>query len=302
MKVRLTLTMLHDLAVQEIGFCIGIHWRSVTGSCVPPGMISARCRLAYVLFSGFAPAERFHTLLARQQADRLPRSHIRHVLLTHGTRTITGVAVVAVVSPDRDDAEGFQRAPVHRRQPGYQRFFQAQAARNRPPSAWWDEHDDTDGLHEARFTNEPEPQAFSASDDIGLEILLDQLEAAYDAKLWWYGTPGRMTKYPPKLGSVRELFAYARKQELTPEESARRNRERQRDQWLTEQHARDQQRQQALDADHAEVAAALHTPRPGAAHAADQDWLTTEQTLRARKGLRVVYRDAAGRPRRRRSA
>jgi hypothetical protein len=103
-------------------------------------------------------------------------------------------------------------------------------------------------------------------------------------------------------GSVRELFAYARRQELDPEEFARRNREKQAERWLSEQRTRDRQRQQELDADHAEVAAALHTPRPGVARAADEDWLVTEEALKARKGLRVVYRDAAPRPRWRRSA
>jgi septal ring factor EnvC (AmiA/AmiB activator) len=106
----------------------------------------------------------------------------------------------------------------------------------------------------------------------------------------------------PKLGSVRELFAYARKQELSPEEFARRNKERQAEQWLNEQHQRDRKRLQELDADQAEIAAALHTARPGTAHSADEDWLATEEGLRACKGLRVVYRDAAPQPRRRRSA
>lgn len=138
--------------------------------------------------------------------------------------------------------------------------------------------------------------------DEALERTLDRLEAAYDEKLWWYGAPGRRTKYPPQLGSVRELFAYARKQELSTEEFARRNGEQQAERWLAAERQRERRHQQALDADQAEVAAALRIPRPGIAHEADQDWLATEEVLKARKGLRVVYRDAAPRPRRRRSA
>lgn len=83
---------------------------------------------------------------------------------------------------------------------------------------------------------------------------------------------------------MQELFAYARKQELDPEEFARRNRER--------------QRQQDRDADQAEIATALHTPRRGRKHTVDQTWLTTEGALKARKGLRHIYHDAAPRPRR----
>ncbi len=105
MNVRRTLDELGDLAVTQIGFCIGIHWRSVTGSRVPEGMVSARCRLAYVLFSGFAPAERFHALLARTGSDILPRRNIRLVSIDHAGRTITGVAVVAVVSPDHAECD-----------------------------------------------------------------------------------------------------------------------------------------------------------------------------------------------------
>ena len=107
MNMRKTLQELLDEAVQEIGFCIGVYWRSVTGSRVPEGMLSARCRLAYVLFSGFTPAERFHALLAGQRAERLPRSNIRDVRIDHHGRTIIGVAVV---SPDSDNPSGFLQA------------------------------------------------------------------------------------------------------------------------------------------------------------------------------------------------
>jgi len=106
-NMRKTLQELLDEAVQEIGFCIGVYWRSVTGSRVPEGMLSARCRLAYVLFSGFTPAERFHALLAGQRAERLPRSNIRDVRIDHHGRTIIGVAVV---SPDSDNPSGFLQA------------------------------------------------------------------------------------------------------------------------------------------------------------------------------------------------
>lgn len=294
MNVRRTLDELGDLAVNEIGFCVGIHWRSVTGSRVPQGMVSARCRLAYVLFSGFAPAYRFHDLLARSGSDILPRRNIRPVQVAHAGQTITGVAVVAVVSPDSADPTGYRPAPPHRAQAGYHRFFRQRAESTVP--AWWDEPDDQ--FADDRFADafQPSRAELAERDDLGLEILLDQIEAEFDAKLWWYGAPGRRTKYPLALGSVAELFAYARRQEITPEEFARRNRERQTEQWLNEQHARDRARQQALAADQAEVAAALQTPRRGRAHAQDRAWLATEQTLRARKGLRHLYRDTAPPP------
>jgi hypothetical protein len=298
MNVRYTLKELGDLAVGEIGFCVGIHWRSVTGSCVPPGMISPNCRLAYVLFSGFAPAYRFHDLLARKQADRLPRHKIRLVRVEHSGQTMVGVAVIAVVSPDRDQAAGLRRAPAHHRQPGYQRFFQARSARTNPPPAWWESElgDTPDTDRFAAHGIEPMADYAERQADEELERELDRLEAAYDEKLWWHGASGRRTKYPPKLGSVRELFAYARRQEITPDEFARRNRERKTERWLNEQHERDRQRQQQIDADQAEIAAALSTPRRGRAHADDQDWLATEQTLKARKGMKHLYRDAAPRP------
>jgi hypothetical protein len=273
MNVRYTLKELSDLAVNETGFCVGVYWRSVTGSCVPPGMISPNCRLAYVLFSGFAPAYRFHDLLARIQADRLPRHKIRLVHVAHAGQTMIGVAVIAVMSPDRMQAEGLERAPAHQRQPGYQRFFQARSARTNPPPAWWDS-ELGDRPYTDRFAAhglEPMADYAERQADEELERILDRLEAAYDEKLWWHGAPGRRTKYPPALGSARELFAYARRQEITPDEFARRNRERQTEQWLNEQHERDRQRQQQIDADQAEIAAALSTPRRGRAHADDQE-------------------------------
>lgn len=79
MYVRRTLKELGELATQEIGFCVGIYWRSVRGSRVPKGQISANCHLAYVLFTGFAPAERFYNLLTRTKVERLPRHKIRLV-------------------------------------------------------------------------------------------------------------------------------------------------------------------------------------------------------------------------------
>jgi hypothetical protein len=299
MNVRYTLKQLREWAVDEIGFCVGVHWRSVTGSCVPEGMLSDRCRLAYVLFTGFAPAHRFYDLLARRSADRLPRQKIRLVRVEHAGQTMVGVAVVAVMSPDSRDADGIERVQPPHRQPGYQRFFQRQARASVWERAWW-EHElgDTfdDGV-EARDL-QPGGEYAERQADEELERELDRLEAEYDEKIWWYGNTTRRTKYPPALGSVRELFAYARKQELDPEEFARRNRERQAEQWVGEQRARDRQRQQELDADQAEIVAALHTPRPGHKHSDDQDWLTTEGALKARKGLKHLYRDAAPRPRR----
>jgi len=103
-------------------------------------------------------------------------------------------------------------------------------------------------------------------------------------------------RYTLKELSDLAVLAYARKQELDPEEFARRNRERQTEQWLSEQHARDRKHQQELDVDQAEVAAALHTPRRRRAHTDDQEWLATEQTLRARKGLKRLYCGAEPRP------
>ena len=300
MNVRYTLKELGEWAVNETGFCVGIYWRSVRGSGVPKGMLSARCRLAYVLFSGFAPAYRYHELLARRSADRLPRHKIRLVEVSHMGQRVVGVAVIAVMSPDSDRAEGLERAPEHHQQPGYQRYIQAREPQTGQSPAWW-EHELGDAFDEdAPRTQELQRGGEYAERqaDEETERLLDRLEAEYDEKLWWYGVPGRRTKYPPALGSVRELFAYARKQELDPEEVARRNRDRQAEQWLNEQHARDRKRQQELDADQAEIAAALRTPRRGSKHATDQEWLTTEHTLRARKGLKHLYRDAALRPQR----
>ena len=84
MYVRRTLKELGELALNEIGFCVGIYWRSVTGSRVPKGMISANCRLAYVLFTGYEPAYRFHALLTRQGVERLPSYRVRLVQIDHG--------------------------------------------------------------------------------------------------------------------------------------------------------------------------------------------------------------------------
>jgi hypothetical protein len=302
MDVRRTLKELADLAVAEVGFCTGIAWRSVTGSRVPDGMVSARCRLAYVLFSGFDPAYRFYALLARTGTARLPGNRIRLVTLDHNGRTVVGVAVIAIVSPDSRNPTGFRHAPAYTTQPGYIRYFRARAA-SQHTAAWWDDTDDWRDNDE-RFTDDPGPdrRGCEERDDAALELLLDRIEAEYDEKLWWYGVPGRRTQYPPALRSVRELFAYARRPELDPEEIARRNRERQSEQWLIAQHERDRQHQQSLATDQAEIAEALRTPRRGRAYATDEDWLTTEATLRARNALGIVYRDTAPRPRRPRKA
>ncbi|MEI7718092.1 MAG: hypothetical protein WCI78_18740, partial [Mycobacterium sp.] len=154
----------------------------------------------------------------------------------------TGVAVVAVVSPDSRNLTGYWSAPPHRDQRGYGRFFAQQAAWSRPAPAWWDEPDTF--VDDDRFDAEPQPSRadLAERDDLGLEILLDQIEAEFDAKLWWYGDTRRRTKYPPALGSVAELFAYARKQELDLAEVARRNRERQADPWLDGQRQQDRAR------------------------------------------------------------
>jgi hypothetical protein len=271
MDVRRTLKELADLAVAEVGFCTGIAWRSVTGSNVPDGMISARCRLAYVLFSGFDPAYRFYALLARTGTARLPGNRIRLVSIEHNERTVVGVAVIAIVSPDSRNPTGFRPAPAYDTQPGYIRYFRAHTAAQYPSRAWWDDTDDWRDNDE-RFTDDPGPdrRGCEERDDAALELLLDRIEAEYDEKLWWYGVPGRRTQYPPALRSVRELFAYARRPELDPEEIARRNRERQSEQWLIAQHERDRQHQQSLATDQAEIAEALRTPRRGRAHAADR--------------------------------
>jgi hypothetical protein len=298
MYVRRTLKELGELATREIGFCVGIYWRSVTGSRVPQGQISANCRLAYVLFTGFAPAQRFYNLLTRLKADRLPRHKIRLVQVEHEGQTATGVAVIAIVSPDRTNATGFRHAPAHAQQPGYQQYFRTRALARQPQRPWWDSElgDDLDNERFESFELRPGHDYAERQADEELERELDRLEAEYDEKLWWYGDTRRRAKYPPRLGSVRELFAYARKQELDPEEFARRNRDKQAERWLSEQHQRDRQRQQELDADQAEVEAAIHTPRPGRTHADDEAWLTTETTIKARKGLKYLYREAAPHP------
>jgi len=303
-KIRLTLKELGRLAVDEIGFCNGIYWKNVVGSRVPEGCITASCRLAYIIFSGFAPAQRFATLLDQKQVERLPRTAIRSVAAEHQGVKIVGVAAIAVLSPNRVHATGIQSAPRMDDQPGYQRFFKQLATRGAPQRPWWDHElgDDLDGIGVEMSDLLPGREYAERQADEALERELDRLEAEYDEKLWWHGTPGRRSKYAPKLGSVRELFAYARKQELSPEEFARRNKKHQTEQWLNEQRGRDRQRKAELDADQAEVAAALHTPRPGVAHPSDENWLATEAALKARRGLRVVYRDASPKPQRQRSA
>jgi hypothetical protein len=297
MYVRRTLKELGELATREIGFCVGIHWRSVRGSCVPQGQISANCRLAYVLFTGFAPAQRFYDVLTRLKADRLPRHKIRLVQVEHEGQRATGVAVIAIVSPDSGNATGFRRAPLYEQQPGYQQFFRTRALARQPKRPWWDGErgDDLDGERFEPFELTTGRDYAERQADEELERELDRLEAEYDEKLWWYGDTRRRAKYPPRLGSVRELFAYARRQEIDPEEFARRNREKQAERWLSEQRERDRTRQQELDSDQAEIASGLHTPRPGHKHAKDESWLATETTIKARKGLKHLYREAAPR-------
>lgn len=298
MYVRRTLKELGELAIVETGFCVGIYWRSVTGRRVPEGMISPNCRLAYVLFTGFDPAYRFHTLLTRQGVERLPRHRVRLVRIQHDGQTAVGVAVVAVVSPDTQNATGFRRAPACEEQVGYQRYFRELARARSPQRPWWDS-EIGDAFEGDRFAQHELRPGFDYAErqaDEQLERELDRIEADYNEKLWWYGEHNRRTKYPPALGSVQELFAYARKQELDSEEFARRNRYRQSEQWLNEQRERDRQRQQELDADQAEIAGALSTPRRGRKHGNDQDWLATQETLKARKAIKHIYRDAAPRP------
>lgn len=301
MYIRRTLKELGNLAVDEIGFCVGIYWKSVTGRRVPEGMISPNCRLAYVLFTGFAPARRFHQLLTRQGVERLPHTSIRLMSVEYDGLRLRGIAVVAIVSPDREHASGLRRAPTCDEQRGYHRFFAEQAREARAQRPWWDNELGDELAGDDRFEQHglmPGTDYANRQADEELERELTRLETEFDEKLWWYGNTTRRTKYAPALGSVQELFAYARKQDLDPEEFARRNREQSTDRWLTDQREQDRQRQQELDADQAEIAAALATPRRGRKHIDDQDWLTTEQTIKARRDLKQLYRDAEPRPRR----
>jgi hypothetical protein len=301
MIARSTLKDLGRLATEEVGFCRGIYWRSVTGSRVAEGQISPNYRLAYVLFSGFAPARRFRALLARRGVEQLSSRSVRLLSVEHGGVRLRGVAVVAVVSPDRDHATGLRRAPACDQQPGYHRFFADQARRSTSQRPWWDaELGDSlvDGERFDRHELAPGRDYAERQADEALERELDLLEAEFDEKLWWYGDTRRRSRYAPKLGSVRELFAYARKGELSVEEFARRNREQQAERWLAEQREQDRQRQHELDRDQAEIAAAVNTPRRGHKHADDQDWLATQGTLKGRRGLKQLYRDVEPRPRR----
>lgn len=115
MNVRYTLQELGEWAIRETGFCAGVYWTSVRGSRVAEGMLSANCRLAYLFFSGWAPAYRFYELLTHRQAERLPRQKIRLASVEHAGQRLVGVTVVAVLSPDRDEAQGIRRlSPVQR--------------------------------------------------------------------------------------------------------------------------------------------------------------------------------------------
>ncbi|NJO82176.1 MAG: hypothetical protein HC828_04785 [Blastochloris sp.] len=86
-------------------------------------------------------------------------------------------------------------------------------------------------------------------DDPSLEIRLDHLEAEYSEKLWWYRVPGHS-------GTDANARA-ATSRDRDREEFARRNRERQAEQRVAEIEQRINQRQATLDADQAEVLAAL---------------------------------------------
>jgi len=187
MYVRRTLREFGELAVAETGFCVGIYWRSVRGSCVPKSMISPDCRLAYVLFTGFDPAYRFHALLTRTGVERLPRRRVRLVQVKHDGQAAIGVAVIAVMSPDSRNAVGFRRAPACEQQLGYQRYSREPARASSPQRPWWDSEigdafdDDRFEQHELR----PGADFVERQADEELERELDRLEAEYDEKPWW---------------------------------------------------------------------------------------------------------------------
>jgi hypothetical protein len=261
-KIRYTLKELGTLAVEQTGFCNGIYWRTLDGQRVRKGQFTARYRLAYVVFSGVDPAYRFARLLDQRDVERLPNRHIRSITVEYEGVRVVGTAVVAVMSPNSDHAVGIKRAPAMDDQPGYQRFFRQLAADCSPQRPWWDQETGFVPNDEDRFDD---PKAFETSAmhrayterqaDEALERELDGLEAEFDEKLWWYGDTRRRSRYAPKLGSVNELFAYARRGELAVEEVARRNKERQDDtqRWLDERRERNRQ----LDADQAEITTAL---------------------------------------------
>ena len=62
--MRYTIEELTDMADSEIGFCVDVHWRSLTGCSIPAAKVNARCPLADVPFT-----EDGHQTLAHDSKD-----------------------------------------------------------------------------------------------------------------------------------------------------------------------------------------------------------------------------------------
>ncbi|WP_129677322.1 hypothetical protein [Candidatus Chloroploca sp. Khr17] len=259
MKIRATMNHLATVAVQEIGFCVGIHWHTVTLTAPPPGALTARCRLVTVLFTGREPAHRYHAVLQRQHLDCHPAAHIRERTVQAADQTLRGFGVTAVLSPQQTAAEGLRQAPPIQHQAGTRRFFARLAQAARPQRPWWDDDAEADNPTD-RWTYDAFVHRADAAYNDELEHELAQIEAAYNAKLSGAGGASRRAA----LASVEALVAYARRREVSPDEFARRNAARQAEQeaWLATQRQRETERAQALAADAAEVAMALRrSPR-----------------------------------------
>lgn len=297
--VRATLRELDDLAVNVVGGCVAIAWRTERLPGAPP------FRLVRVLFRSRWEARLFTGELRRRGWAHLPACRIREVTvadeLSPELGLLRGWAAAAIISPDPEHPEWAVAAPTPiSRQPGVARQARIrellmERGLERDAREGEGVHRPTDRLDDAWAMLIPDD---AEHDERGR--LVQEPEVSY-AALAELGAlerelTARWRRDPRYFQTVDEALAYIRRKD----EAKRRPFSTDDDAkgWLGQARRAGLLRQRELDADQAEVAAALATPRRGRKHAEDADWQELGQALRARGVLRHLYADTRPRPRR----
>lgn len=258
---KATIAELLAIAVNAVGGCVAVSWRTLVGE-------RPFC-LAHVLFRSPGEARLFLAELRRRGLAHLPARHVRELTVWDEQGWLRGHAAVAIASPEPELPEWVQAAPTPiSAQPGL-----AQRARLR------EQRMERELAREARERPEPsEPTGrlataweLLAGDDDGRPGLVAEPElspgALADLARIEAEVGHQFRSDPRYFASVEELLAAVnRRAARSWGRAARqggepRGREATAATWLSEARQAEAARRRQLEADRAEVAAALRTPR-----------------------------------------